>query len=64
MVDIAMCRRSDCPRRMTCFRYVADAEDYYQSYIDMRDENVEDKCEMYWQCKNGKELAYMNRVNR
>ncbi len=49
---------------MTCFRYIADAEDYYQSYIDMRDENVEDKCEMYWQCKNGKELAYMNRVNR
>lgn len=64
MVDIAMCRRSDCPRRMTCFRYIADAEDYYQSYIDMRDKNVEDKCEMYWQCKNGKELAYMNRVNR
>ena len=49
MVDIAMCRRNDCPRRMTCFRYIADAEDYYQSYIDMRDENVEDKCEMYWQ---------------
>lgn len=64
MVDIAMCRRSDCPRRMTCFRYIADAEDYYQSYIDMRDKNVEDECEMYWQCKNGKELAYMNRVNR
>ena len=64
MVDIAMCRRSDCPRRMTCFRYIADAEDYYQTYIDMGDENVEDKCEMYWQCRNGKELAYMNRVNR
>lgn len=63
MVDIAMCKRADCPRRMKCFRYIADAEDYYQTYIEIND-NVSDKCEHYWQCRNSKELAYMNRVNK
>lgn len=63
MVDIAMCKRKDCPRRMSCFRYIADAEDFYQTYIVI-DKNVEDHCDMYWRCRNGKELAYMNRVNR
>lgn len=64
MVDIAMCRRSDCPRRMSCFRYIADADEFYQTYIDMRDVNVDKGCEMYWQCRNGKELAQMNKLNR
>ena len=63
MVDIAMCKRKDCPRRMSCFRYIADTEDFYQTYIVI-DKNVEDRCDMYWRCRNGKELAYMNRVNR
>ena len=48
---------------MSCFRYIADAEDFYQTYIVI-DKNVEDHCDMYWRCRNGKELAYMNRVNR
>ena len=65
MVDIAMCKRNDCPKRMTCFRYIADADDYYQAYLDMREEDVsEGQCEMYWQCRNGKELAQMNKLNR
>lgn len=63
MVDIAMCRRRDCPRRLSCFRYLAEPEPHCQSYIVV-DKDVEDRCEMYWRCRNGKELAYMNRVNR
>ena len=62
MVDIAMCSRDDCKRRMSCFRYIADADEYYQSYI--LPEKKDDECELYWQCKNKKELAYFNRANR
>lgn len=62
MVDIAMCRRRDCNRRLTCFRYLADSEEFYQTYI--QPECKDDKCEKYWQVKNKKDLAYMNRVNR
>lgn len=62
MVDIAMCKRKDCPRRMKCFRYIADAEEFYQSYI--MPEHTGKDCEHYWQCRDGKELAYMNRINR
>ena len=62
MVDIAMCRRQDCGKRLSCFRYLADAEDYYQSYITPP--KCGDDCEMYWRVRDGKELQYMNRVNR
>lgn len=62
MVDIAMCRRRDCDRRLTCFRYLADAEEFYQSYIEPN--KIGEECEAYWQVKNKKDLAYMNRVNR
>lgn len=62
MVDIAMCRRQDCPKRMKCFRYIADAEEFYQTYL--ANDKIGDECEMYWQVRNPKELRYMNRVNR
>ena len=62
MVDIAMCGRRDCPRRRTCFRYIAEP-DTYQTYIVIEDD-VGEKCDMYWQCRNSKELKFMNRVNR
>ena len=64
MVDIAMCKRSDCGKRKTCFRYIADAEDYYQTYMVIDKVDVDNGCDMYWQCRNGRELAYMNRANR
>lgn len=63
MVDISMCNRVDCPKRLHCFRYIAEPDEYGQSYIVVEG-NVDNGCENYWQCKNGKELAYMNRVNR
>lgn len=62
MVDIAMCRRQDCGKRLSCFRYLADAEDYYQSYI--APPKCGDDCEMYWRVRDKKELQYMNKVNR
>lgn len=64
MVDIAMCNRNDCNKRSHCFRYLADANEYWQSYLVIDKMNCENGCENYWQCRNRKELAYFNRVNR
>jgi len=64
MVDISKCERKDCGKKLTCFRYLADSDEYGQSYIINDSLDVEDGCCYYWQCKNAKELAYMNKVNR
>lgn len=65
MVDIAMCKRRDCPDRKTCFRYLA-MEGEMQTYIIFDKFPIIDKdvCGHYWQCKNARELAQMNRLNR
>lgn len=64
MVDISMCSRRDCKDKQTCFRYLA-FPDEYQSYIilDIQDPS-KDNCEMYWRCRNSRELAQMNKLNR
>lgn len=64
MVDIAKCNRRDCPKHKTCFRYLADDEEYGQLYLVIDKKILDDDCEYYWQCRNPKELAYMNKVNR
>lgn len=64
MVDISMCDRRDCEDKNTCFRYLA-FPDEYQSYltVDIQEPNKRN-CEMYWRCRNPKELAAMNRMNK
>ena len=64
MTDISKCSRRDCGKRCTCFRYLADEEESYQSYLIIDKVDVSNGCEEYWQCRNPKELAYMNKVNR
>lgn len=64
MVDISKCSRRDCGKKSTCFRYLADADDYNQSYILVDKIDLSNGCEMYWQVRNKKELAYYNKVNR
>ena len=64
MVDICKCSRRDCGKKHTCFRYLADSDDYGQSYLVIDKVDVEDGCENYWRCRDAKELAYMNKVNR
>lgn len=65
MVDIAMCNRNDCEKRSHCFRYLADSEGKYgQTYILHDELSLKNGCEYYWQCRNRKELAFFNRVNR
>ena len=41
---------------------LADADDYYQSYIVP--DYTKDGCDMYWRVRNKRELMYMNRVNK
>lgn len=64
MVDISMCSRRDCKDKNTCFRYLA-FPDEYQSYIAVNiNEPSKDTCELYWRCRNAKELKLMNRLNK
>lgn len=63
MVDISKCTRRDCGKRFSCFRYLADSDEVGQSYILITQQDVDNGCNMYWQCRNKKELQYMNRVN-
>lgn len=62
MADISMCNRRDCGKKNTCFRYLA-FPDEYQSYIMIDKIDIEDGCDMYWRCRNSKELAIMNKLN-
>lgn len=64
MVDISKCSRSDCGKKCTCFRYLADSDDYGQSFIIVDKIDVSNGCDDYWQCRNSRELAYMNKVNK
>ena len=64
MVDIAKCNRKDCNKRLSCFRYLADSDDYGQYFLVVDDVDLSDGCSMYWKVSNRKELAYYNKVNK
>ena len=64
MVDIAKCNRKDCSKRLSCFRYLADSDDYGQYFLVVDDVDLSDSCNMYWKVANRKELAYYNKVNK
>ena len=64
MVDIAKCSRKDCGKRLFCFRYLADSDEYRQSYLVIDDMDVENGCKNYWQVRNSKELKMYNKLNR
>ena len=64
MVDISKCDRRDCGKRLSCFRYLADTDDYRQPFLVIDKVDVSDGCSEYWQCRNPRELAYMNKVNK
>lgn len=64
MCDISKCKRKDCAKKLTCFRYLADEDEYRQSFIVVDDIDLSNGCENYWLVRNSKELAYYNKVNR
>jgi hypothetical protein len=48
MADITMCSNIKCDLSGSCYRFLAIANEYYQSYADFKqDENGD--CENYWE---------------
>ena len=47
MPDITMCEGTGCPRKESCHRFTAPAEEY-QSYFVTPPVKEDGKCEMYW----------------
>lgn len=39
MPDIAMCTRRECPRRVSCYRYVANPSPHRQTYFSPEPES-------------------------
>ena len=48
MPDIAMCENNECPKRTTCYRFMAEPNSRRQSYADFKP-NKEGECEYYWE---------------
>lgn len=57
MADITMCLGTDCPFKYKCYRALANASEYYQSYFTVPPykESV-DSCDEFWdlakRCEN------------
>lgn len=51
MTYISKCFGKDCPLRDTCWRYLAPAGDFFQSYLDIQ---YKPDCSHYWEVKNEK----------
>ena len=51
MADITMCRDEDCPKKDTCYRFTAIANEWRQAYF-MKSPRDKDKCNHYWQVKS------------
>ena len=47
MADIAKCNHKTCPKRKTCFRQIAKANDYWQSYGSFHPDK-DGNCDFYW----------------
>jgi len=54
MPDITMCSGKDCPLKDSCYRYVAPADAYRQSFFVVApfiDEPDGTSCEYYWKAE-------------
>ena len=62
MSDITKCDSKDCPIRETCYRYTAEANEYWQSYFTtppLKD----GKCEEYWDRSDTGPLKPIHKFN-
>lgn len=51
MSDIMMCDDNHCPHNKTCYRYLADPNEYRQAWFSESPYNREtDNCPYYWDC--------------
>lgn len=50
MSDISMCGNGEkCPKRNSCYRYIAERDEYRQSYIDYYERGK--ICDSYWKAR-------------
>jgi hypothetical protein len=61
MADITMCRDNECKDKVTCYRYNAPANKYYQSYF-VNSPRKTDACEYYWDYEEGALKSAINRT--
>ena len=48
MADITMCEGINCTQTNTCYRYLAKANPYRQSYFEKTPVLKDGECEMFW----------------
>jgi hypothetical protein len=48
MVDISKCKGIDCPLMYQCYRYMAPADKYRQTYADFKYDRTTNKCDSFY----------------
>jgi hypothetical protein len=57
MLDMTMCKGTDCPKKESCRRYTATPNPHRQSWLawpPIRDKSNKDDCNYYWPTKTEK----------
>ena len=45
MADISMCKNTECPKHLQCYRFTAPESLHWQSYADFK---WDDGCDHFW----------------
>ena len=59
MVDIAMCKSTDCKLKDTCYRYVAEPSEYQT--VGLFAPSSDTQCEFYWKISSQGEIDLLNK---
>ena len=51
-MDITKCTNETCPKKASCYRYLAEVNPYYQSYARFEFDEVSDSCEYFSDIKD------------
>lgn len=55
MPDITMCRGTECPKKLQCYRFLATPDKYWQSWFTIVPYSEEEKkCYHFWKKKKEK----------
>ena len=49
MPDISMCHGDNCPKKETCYRFMAIPDDLWQSYFIHSPIKEDGECDHYWE---------------
>lgn len=53
MADITMCNDQQCPKKDTCYRFIAPACPYMQSYYSVSPrKEASEECDDYWEVRD------------